>query len=118
MTREEFDQQVEESLIELPEYFKEKMENIAIYVEDYPTGDLSKKFSKHGLLGVFIGIPITQQSWEGGYPPHRIILYQKNIESICSNNEEIRFQIRETVIHEIGHYFGLSEADLRRLQGI
>ncbi len=118
MERKEFDKLVEEALVRLPQDFREKMINVAVYVEDYPTGDILRKYGRQGLLGVFIGVPITVQNWEGGYHPHRIILYQKNIESFSRNDEEVREQILTTVIHEVGHYFGIGEKRIRELQGL
>jgi predicted Zn-dependent protease with MMP-like domain len=118
MERKEFDKLVEEALAYLPDDFREKMENVAVFVQDYPTGDMLKKFGRDGLLGVFIGVPLTAQSWEGGYHPHRIILYQKNIEAHSRDDYEIKEHIFTTVIHEVGHYFGIGEKRIRELQGL
>ncbi|MRR51755.1 MAG: metallopeptidase family protein, partial [Rhodocyclaceae bacterium] len=70
------------------------------------------------LLGVYIGVPITQRPGHEimGKLPDRIELYQKNIEAICRSDREIVRQIRATVIHEVGHYFGLDEEALRALE--
>ena len=65
------------------------------------------------MLGVFEGVPTTKKSvfyLHAG--PDRIVLYQKNIEAVCSNEDEIRKEIRLTVLHELGHYFGMTEAQL------
>jgi predicted Zn-dependent protease with MMP-like domain len=65
------------------------------------------------VLGVFEGVPATQKSvFEVPAGPDRIVLYQKNIEAVCSTEDEIRREIRLTVIHELGHYFGMTEAQL------
>src|SRR5262245_44682616 len=113
MDRIQFSQLVDEALDQLPRVFKDKLENIAIIVDDYPEKDLQDEFAGL-LLGLFRGIPKTHQSvsWPG--PPAQIFLYQKNIESICRDESEITKQIEKTLKHEIGHYFGLSERDLRR----
>ena len=118
MTREDFDKLVEEAVASIPAEFHEKMENVAILVEDYPKGEIKKKYQKGLLLGIFIGVPLTRQNWEYAYPPHRVILYQNNIESICHSDEEIKQEIRTTLIHEVGHYFGFDEKEIRRLQGL
>ena len=66
------------------------------------------------LLGVFQGVPATQQSvFALPTGPARIVLFQDNIEAVCGSEAEIRRQVRLTVIHEIGHYFGMSEEQLR-----
>ena len=118
ISHDEFDTLIKESLSEIPEEFKEKMDNIVICAEDYPTGDLLHKYGKRNLLGVFIGVPMTKQYWELSYSPHRVILFRENIKSICNTNEQIKQEIRTTLIHEIGHYFGFEEEELRRLQGL
>ncbi|MEW5978181.1 MAG: metallopeptidase family protein [Acidobacteriota bacterium] len=112
MDRIRFFQLVEEALTRLPRRFREELENLAIVVEDVP----NKHTAPRGaglLLGLFRGVPKPQQSsfWASG--PSQIILYQKNIESICRTEEQVKKQIEITLKHEIGHYFGLSERDLR-----
>lgn len=123
MTPEEFEQLVDQALDGLPESFKEKLENISIVVEDYPSPAVLQGFEpprpgRHNLLGVYIGVPYTLRPAHQilGKLPDRIELYQKNIESICRSDREIVKQIRDTVIHEVGHYFGLDEETLRRLR--
>jgi predicted Zn-dependent protease with MMP-like domain len=113
MNRIQFSHLVDEALGRLPRTFKERLENIAIIVEDQPEKELQGEFDGL-LLGLFRGIPKTHQSvsWPG--LPAQIFLYQKNIEAICRNESEITKQIEKTLKHEIGHYFGLSERDLRR----
>jgi predicted Zn-dependent protease with MMP-like domain len=108
-----FSQLVEEALERLPRKFKRKLENLAILVEDRPEKELQRQYSGI-LLGLFRGVPRTHQTFFAASPPAQIILYQKNIEAICRNDEEVRDQIETTVKHEIGHYFGMSERDLRR----
>ena len=64
------------------------------------------------LLGLFHGIPRTDKSVFFSSPPDRIFLFQRNIEAICANDAEVRRQIRATLLHEVGHYFGLTEGEL------
>src|SRR4051794_38996690 len=113
MDRTQFSQLVDEALEALPQVFKEKLENIAIIVEDYPERELQEEFSGL-LLGLFRGIPKTKQSIFWKTMPDQVFLYQRNIEAVCRNEAEIRQQIEKTLKHEIGHYFGLSERDLRK----
>ncbi len=113
MDRSKFSQLVEETLDRLPRRFRQKLENVAIILEDRPEKELQLRYSGL-LLGLFHGVPKTHQSVFATGMPARIVLYQKNIETICQSEEEIRLQIEKTLKHEIGHYFGLSEGDLRR----
>lgn len=120
MERERFEELMEESLRELPAIFREKVENLAIMVEDEPEEQARFRHGPRGgprrlLLGIFQGVPATQKSvWDIVTAPNRIVLYQKNIEAICRNDDEIREQVRKTVMHELGHYFGMTEEQLRQ----
>jgi predicted Zn-dependent protease with MMP-like domain len=132
MNREKFDSIVEEVLASLPSEFQTRLQNVAILVEDAPSitprsrlgtkrrpGPRPKPRSGRSerqelLLGLFQGVPRTRKSvFDIATGPDRIVLYQKNIEAICSNDTEIREQIRLTVIHELGHYFGMDEDQLK-----
>jgi predicted Zn-dependent protease with MMP-like domain len=111
MERSEFEALVEQALNGLPRTFREKLTNIAIIVEDRPAEEPQSGL----LLGLFHGIPRTEKSVFFSSPPDRIVLYQRNIEATCASDAEIRRQIRATLLHEVGHYFGLSEDELRNL---
>ena len=110
MDQKRFDGLVEDALEHLPEKFRQKLGNIAIIVEDLPPGEME---TGGLLLGLFHGVPCTEKSTFWTSPPDRVYLYQKNIEAICRSDEEIRRQIRETLFHELGHYFGMTESELR-----
>ncbi|MFB3894978.1 MAG: metallopeptidase family protein [bacterium] len=114
LTKEEFERLVDIALLQLPRPFRQKMrqENIVVLVEDYPKNEIRQR-TKGLILGLFHGVPRTDKSVEGFYYPDRIILYQKNIERICSTSQEIEQQVIATVKHEVGHYFGLDEDALR-----
>jgi len=110
MEREKFEAIVEQALAELPEPFRERLTNVAIIVEDLPPAGMQ---TRGLLLGLFHGIPRTEKSVFASSPPDHIFLYQKNIEAISRSDEEVRRQIRDTLLHEVGHYFGLNEDELR-----
>ena len=124
MTTAHFRRLVADALDSLPPEFLQRMENVAVLVEDVPPeqrhssrppAPRSQK-PKTLLLGVFVGVPATQQSvFNTPAGPAHIVLYKKNIESVCHSDAEIRRQVRLTVIHEIGHYFGMSEEQLRHV---
>lgn len=109
MEREKFAELVREALDGLPQIFSDKMKNIDIVVEDEPIGQTS-------LLGVYQGVPFKHRGvWYGNVLPDRIVLFKRNIERVSRTDDEIKNWVREVLIHEIGHYFGFSESDLRRL---
>jgi predicted Zn-dependent protease with MMP-like domain len=116
MKREHFVKVVEETLDSLPQEFRKRIRNVAVLVEDVPPNQRSLKPGQHGrlLLGIFHGVPTTKKStFDLPSGPDHIVLYQKNIEAVCSSDAEVREQIRLTVIHELGHYFGLDEEQLK-----
>jgi len=119
MTREEFEAIAEGVFDGLPPVFGERVENVSIVVEDYPTDDIARsvRATRTSLLGLYQGIPLTQRGqWYGAVPtvPDRIWLYQKNIEADCRSEGELKERIREVLLHELGHYFGMSEAQIRK----
>ena len=112
MTREQFTKVVEEVLDSLPLEFRKRIRNVAVLVEDLPRDD----FAPPGklLLGLFHGVPTTRKSvFDLSTGPDYVMLYQKNIEAVCSTEAELRQQIRLTVMHEFGHYFGMDEEQLK-----
>ncbi len=122
MDRQRFRRLVEEALDRLPEEFQQRLENVAVLVEDLPPDDQPRPHAPRPrsmrprklLLGVFEGIPATKRSvFNIVTGPARIVLFQKNIEAVCRSEEEMREQVLLTVMHEIGHYFGMSEDQLR-----
>ncbi len=119
VSRERFEELAEMALETLPEEFRKYFTNITIIIEDHPGEQDTKRLNvkKDFLLGLFSGVPYHRKGgfFEIPYPlPDKIILFQKNIENICSDENELIEQIRKTLIHEVGHYFGLSERELGR----
>jgi predicted Zn-dependent protease with MMP-like domain len=115
MKREHFVKVVEETLA-LPQEFRSRIQNVAVLVEGLPPNQPSSQPGKRRrlLLGIFHGVPTTKRSvFDLPSGPDHIVLYQKNIEAVCSSEAEVREQIRLTVIHELGHYFGLDEEQLK-----
>ncbi len=116
MERERFTKLVEEALDSLPAEFRKRIRNVAVLVEDLPPGQAPPRRGQPRTLrlGLFHGVPATRKSvFDLPTGPDYVVLYQKNIEAVCSSEDEIRHQVRQTVIHEIGHYFGMSEEQLR-----
>src|ERR1700758_3999235 len=116
MERKEFVKVAEETLDSLPEEFRSRIENVAILVEDFPPNQSPRRPGQQRplLLGIFHGVPATKKSvFDFSMGPAHIVLYQRNIEAVCSSEAEVRHQIRQTLIHELGHYFGMTEEQLR-----
>jgi predicted Zn-dependent protease with MMP-like domain len=109
LSREEFDRLVEQAVAQLPRVFRDKLRNVAIMVEDSPPRQSGRG---NLLMGIFHGVPMTEKSTFQASLPDRVVLYQKNIEAVCRTQREIRREIRLTLLHELGHYFGLGEQDL------
>jgi predicted Zn-dependent protease with MMP-like domain len=118
MERDKFEEFVTESVKDLPRYFKKKMENISIIIEDFPSLEIQNKMhtGPYGLLGLYQGVPYTKRNiWYANVMPDKIIIYQKPIENIAKTEKEINDLVRKVVMHEIGHYYGLSEQELRKV---
>ena len=112
MERRKFEALVAQALHGLPRTFREKLTNVVIIIEDLPPEEAE---SEGLLLGLFHGVPRTEKSVFSSSPPDRIFLYQRNIEAVCRSEAEVRRQLRATLLHEVGHYFGLSEDELRHV---
>jgi len=120
LAREEFEKTVIDVIQRLPQFVKEKMENVDVVIENRASSSLVSEMGLHSpydLLGLYQGIPIDQRGfYYGNVLPDKITLFQLPIESVCNTKEEIKEKIREVVIHEVGHYFGLDEKRLEELE--
>ena len=121
MTREYFKTLVQEAIDSIPPRFAEEVKNVAIVIEDSPSADLLAEMEMEPddvLLGLYQGIPLPERQWaHGNTLPDRITLYQRSIEEECEADEdEIVVAIGETLIHELGHYFGLSEDEIMEIE--
>jgi predicted Zn-dependent protease with MMP-like domain len=109
MERKRFVKIVEEVLDSLPQQFRSRIHNVAVLVENFPPHRRSPKprrSRRRLLLGLFHGVPTTKKSvFDLPTGPDSVVLYQKNIEAVCSGGADIREQIRLTLIHELGHSF-------------
>ena len=117
LTGSEFQRLVRQAFQELPVQFEHSLENVAILVEDWPTGDDLKEagMEGHDLFGLYTGVPLPER--EGGLAPSpdTITLFQRPIESACGSREDVVREIRITLLHEVGHYLGMGEEDLEKL---
>ncbi len=119
VSREEFEELVREALDEVPEQFLPYLENLSVDVEDMPSAADCEAVGiddPRSLLGLYHGTPLPMQSVNTPYRwPERIAIYQNNIQRLCRTRRQIVRQIRKTVLHEVGHHFGLDEDDLHEL---
>jgi predicted Zn-dependent protease with MMP-like domain len=121
MTRKRFNELVQEAIDSIPPRFAQEMKNVAIVVEDRPSAALLEEMDMGPddvLLGLYQGIPLPErQAAHGNTLPDLITLFQASIEEDCDGNEEeIVVAIGETLIHELGHYFGLSEDEIMEIE--
>jgi predicted Zn-dependent protease with MMP-like domain len=106
--RGRFEEMVARALDGLPADLGKMMRNVAVTVEPGP--------GPRGLLGLYQGVPLTSRgSFYAGALPDRITIYQQAICAICDTEEEVADQVRRTVIHEVGHHFGIDDERLREL---
>ncbi len=110
---------MEEALQGIPEPFRAKLENVAIVVEEAPSIELleSLGMSRHDtLLGLYEGVPLTERGdWYNLVVPDRIVLFRRPILALCRTPEEVRAEVRVTVLHEVAHFYGIDDEELDRM---
>jgi predicted Zn-dependent protease with MMP-like domain len=120
MTRAAFERLVVEAIALIPKRFRREIRNLALVVEDEPSLALLHEMEiepPDSLYGLYQGTPLTERtSSYGNTLPDRITLFQKPIEEDCEDQDEVRAVIGETLIHEVGHYFGLSEEEIEEIE--
>jgi len=120
MTRAAFERLVLEAVTLIPKRFRREMKNLALVVEDEPSAELLEEMEiepPDSLYGLYQGTPLPERTWGfGNHLPDRITLYQVPIEEDCDDEDEIRAVIGETLIHEVGHYFGMSEEEIEEIE--
>ena len=121
MTREAFKALVQEAIDTIPARFAREVKNVAICIEEEPSDELLDEMDMgpdDTLLGLYQGVPLPERGWgHGNVLPDRITLFQRTIEDECDGDENaIVVAIGETLIHELGHYFGLSEDEIMEIE--
>ncbi len=113
----EFDRLVMDAIHELPKNIKDHLSTVSIIVEDRPSNLLLEKLKLRpniSLLGLFEGVPLNRRSvWQSGTIPERITIFQKNIEAISHSGEEIKQRIKKVMRHEVAHFVGFTEEEIR-----
>ena len=120
----EFEEIVDAAVKTIPEEFSEKIENVAIVVADNPTVSQMSKLKARNhhvlLLGLYEGIPRTKRSYYGvgGQLPDKITIFKRPIETISPTKVDLIINIRNTIIHEIAHHFGMDEVQVRQAEAV
>jgi predicted Zn-dependent protease with MMP-like domain len=120
MNRHAFEALVGEAYGSIPKGFRSRLQNVVIVVETEPDPQLLHEMGLEPpdtLFGLYQGTPLTERGWAfGNQLPDRIVIYQRPIEESCEDDDEVYETIAETLIHEAGHYFGLSEEAIEEIE--
>lgn len=120
MRRDEFAALIEEAIELIPDRFREAMRNIALVVEDDPPEELLREMEidpPDTLYGLYLGTPLTERPWaDGNREPDQIVIYQRPHEEDAINEDDLVAMVAETLIHEVGHYFGMSEEEIQLVE--
>ncbi len=114
---EEFGALVEQALTELPPPYAQLAQEVSVVVEEEPPPDVLEELeleSADDLLGLYQGLALSEESFfqPGGQQPARIAIYRGPILRLCDTADEIRQEIRDTVVHELGHHIGLDDDEM------
>ncbi|MFH1088178.1 MAG: metallopeptidase family protein [Chloroflexota bacterium] len=109
LSRQRFERLAEKALATLPEEFQRYLENVVVVVEDEPPDDMPD------TMGLYEGVPLVERSVDDTLLPDCITLYKGPLERACRTHAEIEAEVRVTILHEVGHFFGLEEEQLENL---
>lgn len=118
MERAAFEKIVDRALGRLPKKFADELRNIVVEIEDRPSAELLRDMGIRSgtLFGLYQGVPLTEREWNfGNALPDRIVIYQRPIEQAAASNADIEQIVIDTVMHEVGHYFGFDDDALERM---
>ena len=120
MTRQRFETLVLQALDLIPDKFRDETHNVAVVIETAPDLETLPELEiqrPDTLLGLYQGVPLPERDWTyGNTLPDRITLFQEPIEAASADDEDVIITIGETIIHEFGHYFGLSEDEIEAIE--
>jgi predicted Zn-dependent protease with MMP-like domain len=120
LSRKAFQRLVDEAVLTIPTRFRDAIKNVAVVVEDEPSDELLDEMEipeGDTLYGLYQGTPLPERSWsEAPRLPDRVTIFQRPIEEDADSEDDIVWMIGETVIHEFGHYFGMSEEEIEEIE--
>ncbi len=118
LTRDSFERLVQQALDDLPDEFAERLENVAVVVEEEPDPEdleemgLDPEEDADELFGLYHGVPLIERDSSYSSLPDRVVIYMGPILRACRSPREVVREVRNTVIHELGHHFGLSDEEM------
>lgn len=119
MKQSEFEQLVNEGIAQIPAKFLRRLKNVAIVIEDEPSAEQIKKLKlrkNHLLFGLYEGVPLTKRGAYYSALPDKVTIFKCPIEQYAQTPQEIREIVKNTVWHELGHYFGMAEGEIRKVE--
>ena len=109
VSEERFEELVDDALDAIPAHFARQLTNVAVLVRPYNEEEPS-------LLFLYVGVPLTERTFDHtGFLPDAIFIYRDTLEAMCHSEEQLAHEVKVTVFHEVGHYFGMSEEQLHAL---
>jgi len=112
MERKAFEALVQRAIRALPAEFRDRLDNVEVIVEDWPSNELLERMDipeDETLFGLYEGVPLTERGFQSPLYPDRIWIFQKPIEEECQTEQELEEQVRITLLHEVAHFFGLDD---------
>src|SRR6185436_5141235 len=112
MERKAFEALVQRAVRDLPDEFRENLQNVVVIVDDQPSPELLERMEvppEDTLLGLYEGVPLTERGFDSPLYPDRIWIFQRPIEDECDSDEEILEEVKITLIHEVAHFFGIDD---------
>jgi predicted Zn-dependent protease with MMP-like domain len=115
MQRKAFESLVDQAIRGLPAEFSDKLQNVEVIIEDWPSRELLERMDideEDRLFGLYEGVPLTERGFSAPLYPDRIWIFQKPIEDACETDQDIKEEIRVTLLHEVAHFFGIDDEHL------
>jgi predicted Zn-dependent protease with MMP-like domain len=118
MNKKRFEDLVQQAIEELPDEFRKRLENVAVIVEDEPPPELLARLDvmpEDTLFGLYEGTPLTERGFDAPLHPDHIWIFQRPIEDECDGDDDIKEEIKITIVHEVAHFFGMDDDYLEGL---
>ena len=115
VSEEEFETLVERAMEQLPTEFARLLDNIVVVVEDQPDSELLREMGMaedEDLLGLYFGVPLAERESSYSALPDQVVLYRRPLVRVSRNRRQLIREVRDTLVHELGHYFGLSDEEM------